>query len=103
MLEENVEIWYNTNEEYDSWHDATETMDNYQEWIDPTMTDPVIEHIDPRIHQGDDHTNSLKSTISTLNSGWQSLHSMLHKVIYFMLLCTFKTKVTTCEIIKYVF
>ena len=29
MSEENNEIWYNTNEEYDSWHDAIETMDNY--------------------------------------------------------------------------
>ena len=28
-------IWYDTNEEYDSRHDATKTMDNYQEWINP--------------------------------------------------------------------
>ena len=31
MSEENDEIWYNTNKEYDSWYDAAETMDNYQE------------------------------------------------------------------------
>ena len=29
--EENNKTWYNTNEEYDSWHNAIETMDNYQE------------------------------------------------------------------------
>ena len=27
MLEGNNEIWYDTNEEYDVWHDATKTMD----------------------------------------------------------------------------
>ena len=32
MSEENNETWYNTNnEEYESWHDAIETMNNYQE------------------------------------------------------------------------
>ena len=31
MLEENNKTWYNINEEYDSWQDAAETMDNYQE------------------------------------------------------------------------
>ena len=85
-------------------------MDNYQEWMNPpivvghmNITDPIIKHIDPRIHQDDEHTNSLKSTISTPNSGWHFLHSMLYKTICFMLLCTFKAKVTTCKTIKYVF
>ena len=95
MLEENNKTWYDTNEEYDSWHNAIETMDNYQEWIDQPMTNPIIKHIDSCIHQGNDHTNSLKSTILTPNSGWQSLHSMLHKVICFMLLCILKAKFTT--------
>ena len=109
ILEENNKTWYNTNEEYNSWHNAAETMDNYQEWTDPTtvvgdtdITDPIIEHIKPRIHQGNQHTGSLKSTISTPNSGYQFLHSMLYKVICFMLLCTFKASVTTCKAIIYV-
>ena len=29
MSEEDNETCYNTNEEYDSWHNAIETMDNY--------------------------------------------------------------------------
>ena len=32
---EDDKTWYDANEEYGSWHDATETMDNYQEWVDP--------------------------------------------------------------------
>ena len=74
MLEENNKIWYNTNEEYDLWHNDAETMDNYQEWINPptvvgdtNITDPIIKHTDSRIHKGDEHTNSLKSTTSTPN------------------------------------
>ena len=100
---------YDTNEEYSLWHNAAETMDNYQEWIDPPtvvgdtiITDPIIEHIEPCIHQGDQHTGSLKSTVSTPNSGYQFLHSMLYKVICFMLLCTFKASNTTCKTIVYV-
>ena len=109
MLWENNETWYDTNEEYDSWHYAAETMDNYQEWINPftvvgviTMTNPIIKNIDPYIHQGDEHPNSLKPTILTPNSGWEFLHSMLYKIICFMLLWIFKAKVTTCKTIKYV-
>ena len=96
MLEENNETWFNTNEEYNLWHDAAETMNNYQEWIDPStvvgimdITDPIIEHIEPCIHQCDQYTGSLKSIILTPNSGYQFLHSMVYKVICFMLLCTF--------------
>ena len=59
MSEEDNKTWYNTNEEYDSWHDAIETMDNYQEWVDPPMTD---------------------------KSGCQFPISMLGKIICFMLL-----------------
>ena len=49
-----------------------------------------------------EQTNSLKSTILTPNSGYHFLHSMLCKVIYFVLLCTFEAKVTTCKTIVYV-
>ena len=70
--EENNETWYDTNEEYDSWYDAMETMDNYQEWVDPPMTDKL---------------------------GCQFIIFMLCKCICFMLLCTFQAKVTTCETI----
>ena len=37
----------------------------------------------------------------TDKSGYQFLHSMLCKIICFMLLCTFKAKVTTCKTIVY--
>ena len=50
-------------------------MDNYQEWIDPPMTD---------------------------KSGYQFLHSMLCKIICFVLLCTFKAKCTTFKTIIYI-
>ena len=57
MLEENDETRYNTNEEYSLWYDAAETLDNYQEWIDPPtvvgvtdITNPIIKHIKPHIH-----------------------------------------------------
>ena len=103
------ETWYDTYEEYDSWHDAVEIMDNYQEWIIPptvigemNMTNPIIEHIDSHIHQANEHPNSLTSTIPTPNSGWEFLLSMLYKIIYFVLLCTFGAKVITCNTIEYV-
>ena len=70
--EENNETWYDTNEEYDTWYDAMKIMNNYQEWVDPPMTN---------------------------KSGCQFLISMLCKFICFMLLCTFQAKVTTCETI----
>ena len=50
------------------------------------MTDPIIKHIDPHIHQDDEHTNNLKLTILTSNSGWQVLHSRLYN---FFALCYF--------------
>ena len=70
MSEENNETWYDTNEEYDLWHNGIETMDNYQEWVDSPMTD---------------------------KSGYQFLLSMLCNIICFMLLCTFQARVTTWE------
>ena len=72
MSEKDNETWYDTNEEqdYDSWHDAIDTMDNYQEWVDPPTTD---------------------------KSGCKILISMICKFICFILLCTFQAKVTTCE------
>ena len=81
-------------------------MDNYQEWFDPPTvvgnrdrTNPIIEHIKPHNHENDQHTSNLKSNIST---GSQLLHSMLYKVIYFMLICIFKASVTTCKTVVYV-
>ena len=67
MSEENDETWYDTDEEYNLWHNAAETIDNYQEWADPLtvlgdmdQTDPVNKHIEPHIHEGEYHTGSLK-------------------------------------------
>ena len=84
MYEENNNTWYNTNKEYNLWHDAAETLDTYQEWIDQPnfvrvtdIIDPIIRHIQPSIHQGDQQTVSLKSPIPTPNSGYQFLHFML--------------------------
>ena len=109
MSEENNKTWYDANEECDSWHNAAETMDNYKEWInqptlvgDTNITNPIIEHIDPCVHQGSEHTNSLKSTILTPNSGYQFLYSMLCNFFCFMLIFIFKAKVTTCKTIVYV-
>ena len=75
MSIENDETWYDANEEYNLWHNAAETMHNYQEWTDPPtvvgdtdLTNPIIEHIDPHFHKGDELLNSLKSTILTPTS-----------------------------------
>ena len=53
MSEENNKIWYNTNKEYDLRYNAAKTMDNYQEWINPStvigdmnITDPIIKYIE---------------------------------------------------------
>ena len=69
MSEEYNKTWYDTNEEYDSWNDAIETMDNYQEWVDPPTAD---------------------------KSGCEFLISILCKFCCFMLLCTFQVKATAC-------
>ena len=38
MSIEDDKTWYDANEEYDLWHNAAETMVNYQEWVDsPTV------------------------------------------------------------------
>ena len=110
MSIENDETWYDANEEYDLWHDAAETMDNYQEQADPPTvlkdkdkTNPINEHIKPHIHEGEHHTGSLKSNISAPNTGYQFLHSMFYKIIYFMLFCTFKASAITSTTIVYVF
>ena len=65
-------------------------------------TNPIIEHIGPHIHQADEHPNNPTLTIPTPNSGWEFQLSMLYKIIYFMLLCTFKAKVIICNTIEYV-
>ena len=76
-------------------------MDNHKKWVDPPTvigdtdrTDPFSEHIETHNHEGDQHRSNLKSNIST---GYQLLHSMFYKVIYFMLLCIFNAIVTTCK------
>ena len=110
MAIENDKTWYDANEEYDSWYNAAETMDNYQEWADPPTilgdtdkTDPINGHIKPHIHEGKHHTGSLKLNISPPNTGYQFLHSMFYKIIYFMLFCTFKASAITSKTIVYVF
>ena len=70
MSEEGNKTWYDTNEEYDSWHDAIETMGNYKKWVDPPMTDKL---------------------------GRKFFISMLCKFICFILLCIFQAKITACE------
>ena len=55
MSTEDDETWYNANEEYDSWQEVPETMDNYQEWDDPPIiledtsknNESPKEHIEP--------------------------------------------------------
>ena len=49
ISKENNKTWYDTNEEYDSWHDAAGTIDNYQESIimptvvrEMNIKDPII-------------------------------------------------------------
>ena len=49
MSTENDNIWYDANEEYDSWHNAAETMDNYQEWTDPPTALEAVNKIKPII------------------------------------------------------
>ena len=69
--------WYDASKEYDLWHEVTETMDNYQEWVDlPTVlrcmdkTEPINEHIQPDFHDSEHHTGCLKSNISAFNIGY---------------------------------
>ena len=88
MSTKNDETWSDANEEYDLWHDAAETMENYQEWTDPPTVlkdvnkiEPIIEHI----------------------TGYQFIHSIFCKIVYFMLFCTFKATVITNKTIIYVF
>ena len=83
-------------------------MDNYQEWTDlPTVlkhvdkTEYIIKHI-KHVHEGKHHTGSLKPNISAPNTGYQFMHSMFYKIIYFMLFCTFKTTAITSKAIIYV-
>mmetsp|Transcript_11549 Transcript_11549/g.12947 ORF Transcript_11549/g.12947 Transcript_11549/m.12947 type:complete len:111 (-) Transcript_11549:36-368(-) len=80
--------WYDANEEYDSWHEVTETMNNYQEWGDPSIiledtdkTEPIDEHIKPDFYDGKQHTGRLKPSILPFNSGYQFLLYMFYKII----------------------
>ena len=77
MSIEDDETWYDANEKYDSWHDAAETMGNYQEQVDPLTvlrdkdkTEPINNYIEPHFHDGEHHTGRLKSNISVSNAGY---------------------------------
>ena len=58
------EIWQDTHEECDSWHDILETMNVYQEWDDlsnvledtSTNYEPLSEHIKPDFNIGNCQT-----------------------------------------------
>ena len=85
MSTEDDKTWYDANEEYDLWHNAAETMNNYQEWTDPqtvlkeaNKTESIIKHIKLHVHEGKHHTGSLKSNISAPNTGYQFMHSMFY-------------------------
>ena len=91
---EDDKTWYDSNEESDLWHEAAETMDNYQEWVDPPTilgdtdkTQPINKHINTHPHNSEQHIERLKSNISAsdCNTGCQFLCSMFYKFIYFML------------------
>ena len=67
MSTEDDETWYDNNEEYDSWHEVAETIDNYQEWVDPPTVfgdtdkiEPINEHIKSDFHDSKHHTGQLK-------------------------------------------
>ena len=49
------------------------------------------------------HTGRLKSNSSASNTGYQFLHFMFYKIIYFILLCTFKASAITSKTIVYIF
>ena len=59
------ELWFNAHEDSDSWYDAPETTDNYQEWDDPPniIGDTTIinksldEHIEPDFYIGERQTS----------------------------------------------
>ena len=107
---ENDKTWYDANEEYDLWNNTTETMDNYQEWVDPPTvlgdtdkTEHINKHDKPQIYHGKHNIESLKLNISTPNTGYQFLHSMFYKIIYFILFCTFKANAITSKTLVYVY
>ena len=109
MSIEDDETWCDASEEYDSWYEVAEAMDNYQEWVDPPIvlgdidkTEPVNEHIEPDFHNGEHYTGRLKSIISAFNRGYQFLYSMFYKIIYIILFCTFKASIITSKTIVYV-
>ena len=110
MSTEDDKTWYDANEEYDFLHNTAETMDNYQEWVDPPTvlgdtdkTKPINEHIEQHLHDSEHHKGRLKSNISASNTGYQFLHTMFYKIIYSMLFCTFKVSAITSKTIVYVF
>jgi len=60
MSIENDKTWYDANEEYGLWHDDAETIDNYQERVDPPTVlgdtdkiEPINEHIEPHTHDSE--------------------------------------------------
>ena len=62
-------------------------MDNYQEWTDPPTvledadkTKLIIKHIKLYVHEGEHHTGSLKSNISSPNRT-RNPGVIIHRVI----------------------
>ena len=93
-------IWYNANEEYDSWHEVPETMDNYQEWDDlPIILEDTNknnespdDHIEPYFYIGgmsNLNTGCLKPIISPFITGYHFLHYMFNKLMCSFILCYF--------------
>ena len=45
-------IWYDTHQEFDSWYDVPEIMNNYQEWDNPPN---ILEDTRPNYESVNDH------------------------------------------------
>ena len=70
-------IWYNTHEECDSWYDVLETMENYQEWDNPSN---ILEDTSPNYEPASDHikpdfyiSDCFEPTISQFITGYHIL------------------------------
>ena len=107
---EDDKIWYDANEEYDSWHEVAENMNNYQEWGDPPTvlkdtdkSQPIDEHIESGFYDGKHHTGRLKPSISPFNTRYQFLYYMFYKIIYLILFCAFEVSAITSKSIIYIF
>ena len=76
------EIWYNTHEEYDSWHDILETINVYQEWDDPPN---ILEDTSPNYESASKHINQIfilviiKPKYGTFEAGYFTVY---HRISY---------------------